>query len=411
MHFIFYFGLVRIYKLYLYLIRRLGWKPFKNDLIKFLFNRKLVHVVVAFIFALSVSGSFISRAKAEGSPDNHDKTILSDLVKSEFGTLEEERLVEEFFDEEAVISDVQQNYLDNLASMKSQPMVQTDFKDDYSEGDGSLINGGIAINPNISDAEETAILRSEIIDYEVRAGETVSTIADRFSISVSTILWENNLNAYSLIRPGDKLAILPVSGITYEVTRGETVGAIAKKYQIDEKEIIKTNKLSDAGKLIAGQKLIIPGARRDSYAQKKIKKYSSVDAIKDLIKSPSAKPVAGNKMNWPTAGYRITQYYTWRHHAVDIANKIGTPIYAADAGTVEYAGWGKGYGNQIVIDHGGGKKTRYAHQSKFYVKKGEEVDKGEIIGAMGSTGWSTGPHLHFEVMINGVKYNPLNYIK
>jgi murein DD-endopeptidase MepM/ murein hydrolase activator NlpD len=224
-------------------------------------------------------------------------------------------------------------------------------------------------------------------------------------------LWENNLNAYSLIRPGDKLAILPVSGITYEVARGETMGAIANKYQVDEKEIIKTNKISDSGKLMAGQKLIIPGARKDSYVKKEVKRYSSVDAIKDLVKSPSAKPVAGNKMNWPTAGYRITQYYTWKHHAVDIANKIGTPIYAADAGVVEYAGWGKGYGNQIVIDHGGGKKTRYAHMTKFHVKKGESIAKGQSIGGMGSTGWSTGPHLHFEVMINGVKYNPLNYIK
>lgn len=377
-----------------------------------------MHVIVAFVFVLSVLGSFTSKVKAEGSPENSGKTILSDLVKSEFGTLEEEQLVEEFFDEEAIVSDVQQSYLDNLASVKSQPMVQTDFQDDYSGEDGSSVGGGTAVNPNITDLGEIAKLRNETVDYEVQAGETVSTIAARFNVSVSTILWENNLNAYSLIRPGDKLAILPVSGITYEVARGETIGAIANKYQVEEKEIIKINRINDSGKLMAGQKLIIPGARKDFYAQKEVKRYSGIDAIKDigesiehLVKSPSAKPVAGNKMNWPTVGYRITQYYTWKHHAVDIANKIGTPIYAADAGVIEYAGWGKGYGNQIVIDHGGGKKTRYAHQSKFYVKKGDFVDKGQAIGAMGSTGWSTGPHLHFEVMINGVKYNPLNYIK
>ena len=116
-------------------------------------------------------------------------------------------------------------------------------------------------------------------------------------------------------------------------------------------------------------------------------------------------------MNWPTVGHRITQYYSWRHRAVDIANKTGTSIYAADAGTINVVGWGKGYGNQIVINHGGGKKTRYAHLSKFYVKRGQKVGKGETIAAMGSTGWSTGPHVHFEVIINGKKYNPLNYTK
>ena len=110
-------------------------------------------------------------------------------------------------------------------------------------------------------------------------------------------------------------------------------------------------------------------------------------------------------------GYRITQYYSWRHHAIDIANKTGTPIYAADAGVIEVAGWGAGYGNQIVINHGGGVKSRYAHMSKFYVKNGQKVSKGEAIGGIGSTGRSTGPHVHFEYIINGVKYNPLNYLK
>jgi len=94
-----------------------------------------------------------------------------------------------------------------------------------------------------------------------------------------------------------------------------------------------------------------------------------------------------------------------------VANKVGTPLFAADSGVVEYAGWGRGYGNQIVIDHGGGKKTRYAHCSKFYVTKGEKVAKGETVAAMGSTGWSTGSHIHFEMIINGRKYNPLNYIR
>jgi murein DD-endopeptidase MepM/ murein hydrolase activator NlpD len=116
-------------------------------------------------------------------------------------------------------------------------------------------------------------------------------------------------------------------------------------------------------------------------------------------------------MAWPTQGHRITQYYSWRHHGLDIANKTGTPLYSSDAGRVQYAGWSNGYGNNVIIDHGGGKQTRYAHLSKFYCNTGDSVAKGETIGAMGNTGWSTGPHLHFEVIINGTKYNPLNYIR
>ena len=118
-------------------------------------------------------------------------------------------------------------------------------------------------------------------------------------------------------------------------------------------------------------------------------------------------------MTWPTVGHRITQYFSWRHNGVDIGNKVGTPIYAADAGVVEIStgGWNGGYGNTILINHGGGKKTRYGHLSKLFVKAGDAVEKGENIGAMGSTGRSTGPHLHFEILINGGRYNPLNYIK
>ncbi|MDD4271639.1 MAG: M23 family metallopeptidase, partial [Patescibacteria group bacterium] len=138
---------------------------------------------------------------------------------------------------------------------------------------------------------------------------------------------------------------------------------------------------------------------------------SAVSILKDLLKPKDSRPTASNKLAWPTVGARLTQYFSWRHYAIDIANKTGTPIYACDAGVVEVAGWGTGYGNQIVIDHGGGRKSRYAHMSKFYVGKGEVVKKGEAIGLMGSTGWSTGPHLHFEYIINGVKYNPLNYLK
>ena len=162
---------------------------------------------------------------------------------------------------------------------------------------------------------------------------------------------------------------------------------------------------------VVGQKLIIPGGRKIYTASSQTARGASAGSITDLFKPENLKSIVSNKLAWPTVGARITQYYSWRHHAIDVANKTGTPIYATDAGVIEVAGWGTGYGNQIVIDHGGGRKSRYAHMSKFYVKKGQAVKKGQVIGAIGSTGRSTGPHLHFEYIINGVKYNPLNYLK
>ncbi len=202
-----------------------------------------------------------------------------------------------------------------------------------------------------------------------------------------------------------------MSGISLKIAKNDTLASIAKEYDVKAEDIAAANKLADASQLVVGQSLLIPGGEKETYAAYTPKTYSGITALSSLVKPGSASPAAGNKMNWPTVGHTITQYYSWQHLAVDIANKLGTPIYAADAGTIEFAGWSTGYGNNIVIDHGGGKKTRYAHLSKFYVKVGQTVGKGETIAAMGSTGWSTGPHVHFEVIINGVKYNPLNYIK
>jgi murein DD-endopeptidase MepM/ murein hydrolase activator NlpD len=403
----FYEIVVRFYRFYLYATKKLGWHFFEGSSALRFFKQKTIHFAVISLTMVLVFTNFIGKTKADfSSADMANGTILSDLIKSEFGSLEEEKLIEEFFDEEAVISPVQQNYLDNLAAVRPDNGAQLDFGDEQGAA-----GNGVLVKPEIVSTQKIKRTRTETIKYTVQPGDSISTIASDFSISVSTILWENNLSAYSIIRPGDELSILPVSGITHKVASGENLSAIAKKYDIAEGEIMEANKIDDSSRLAIGQALLIPGGSKTSYAKSTAKKYSGISAIKDLVKSPSAAPIAGNKMNWPTNGHRITQYYSWKHHGLDVANKVGTPIYAADAGTIEYAGWGTGYGNQIVVDHGGGKKTRYAHLSKFYVEKGQEVDKGEAIAAMGSTGWSTGPHLHFEVIINGAKYNPLNYIK
>ena len=279
----------------------------------------------------------------------------------------------------------------------------------------------VAVKPrtigSISSTEEfISQKRNSIITYTVQKGDTVSTIARRFDITVNTILWANNLGSYSLIRPGDSLIILPESGILHTVKSGDTISRLANTYDVEEEKILSSNQLGAT--LRIGDKIMIPGGRRITVVAATTPTVSSgsnssgLGIIRDLVKAPtSPAATSGTKMAWPTDGARITQYYSWRHTGLDIANKTGTPLYAAEDGTVEYSGWSNGYGYNVLVDHGDGRKTRYAHASKLFVEKGDTVTRGENIAAMGSTGWSTGPHIHFEVIINGKKQNPLNYIK
>ncbi len=394
------------------LIKKIGWQTNNNRAPLLLINQKLIHLIIVFLTILSVSLNLTGRTQAASLEESMKNTFLSEIISSEFS--DNDQLIEEHFDETAQITPEQQTYLENLSALKSQPTAEITSPDEseITANEENLIQGNnIIVQPNLATIKKNKQSRDEIIYYIVELGDTVSTIAAKFEISVNTILWENNLSAYSLIRPGDKLTILPASGIVYKVKRGDIIGSIAKFYGIEELSIVEANKLDNSGRLKISQRLIIPGGKKSGYVQPQSNSYSGLAIVRDLLKPRATEPLASNKMNWPTVGYRITQYYSWVHHAVDIANKIGTPIYATDAGIIEVIGWGRGYGNQIVIDHGGGKKTRYAHMSKFYVKKGQSVDKGEAIGAMGSTGRSTGPHLHFEVIINNIKYNPLNYIR
>lgn len=412
--FIFKKAIVKGYCIYLSSINKLGWKKTEGSIIGFMINQKLVHILVVLLTITIVFSNFISSTKASVSERVRD-TMLADLVQSEFGSVEENYLIEEFYDENLTLKPSIQKYIeDNISAVTNQSQVVIDSLEEISESDkiGSYTQGGSAIaKQDIASTKKSIKPRKETVVYKVESGDTISTIAAKFDISVNTILWENNLSAHSLIRPGQELSILPVSGVAHTISKGENLSYLASKYDVEEDEILSFNKLANANQLVIGEKLIIPGGAKSSYASRSSDSYSGVSAIRNIVKPAAASPLAGNKMNWPTQGSRITQYYSWRHHGVDIANKTGTPIYAADAGTVEYIGWGTGYGNNIIVNHGGGKKTRYAHLSQFYVKRGQVVGKGESIGAMGSTGWSTGPHLHFEVIINGAKYNPLNYIK
>ncbi len=418
LRFFFYKVVVKLYGKYFHYANKFGIISRNNTFISAM-RQRMVHILLITLCILLIISNITKSTQAQTFNKNSEKTILGQLVENEFSSLEEEELIEEFFDQESVISPIQQSYLNNLSTVKPQPSAMMDNAESQepiaAENQAVISQEGTSlVKTEQVETHKTELPRDAIIYYEVAQGDTVSTIAQKFNVSVNTILWDNDLSAYSVIRPGDKLSVLPVNGVTHTVAKGENLSTIAGKYSIDMQQIVAANKLSDASQLKIGDKLIIPGGKKQTYTPYKQPAYSGYTIIKDIVENiskPKSAPKTGNKMAWPTVGSRITQYFSWRHNAVDIANKVGTPIYAADAGTVEYIGWGTGYGNQIVVNHGGGKKTRYAHLSKFYCKKGETVSKGEAIGAMGSTGWSTGSHLHFEVIINGAKYNPLNYIR
>jgi LysM repeat protein len=417
--FLFFKVVVKAYLQYLFLIKRLGWDKWRGGFLVFIFNQRTVHVlVVILVIVVSASGLWSRYGQAKTLSEKAGKTPLSRLISGEFSdmAMAEEELVVETMTDGAINPHSQLKYQDGGESISGGLGISTSTID--YEGDGSnlvLNQEDSLVKPELVITKRSKKTRKEIIEYLVLPGDSISTIAADFDVSVNTILWENSLTAYSLIRPGDKLFILPSTGVVHKVGKGETLGAISSKYDIEVEEILKANSLLANAQIAVGQKLFVPGGKKYYVAPPVSAKpaniaYNPIAVIKDLI-SPDEKTAPANKMFWPAKGV-ITQYFTWKHHGLDIANKQGTPIYAADAGTVIYSAWSTaGYGNMIEIDHGGDKHTRYGHFYQLFVKKGDVVKRGQVIGAMGTTGKSTGPHLHLEVRINNKTYNPLSYIK
>lgn len=248
--------------------------------------------------------------------------------------------------------------------------------------------------------------RDQVLEHEVGEGETVSAIGEVWGVSENTILWENNLAATSPIKVGQKLKILPVSGILHEVESGDTIYSIAKKYRASSQAIIDFpfNDIGDDFGLASGQVLIVP----DGTPQEAPKQAPTQYLARENIPTPD---LASGQFVWPAAG-GLAQYFSWYHPGIDIDNLGGGPILAADSGTVVVAGWpdNYGYGNRVIVDHGNGFTTLYAHMSAVYVSSGQTVSRGDVLGAMGSTGRSTGTHLHLEIRQNGVALNPLGLL-
>ena len=254
----------------------------------------------------------------------------------------------------------------------------------------------------VSDGTETveSFSPDQISVYVIRKGDSLSQIAEMFDISVDTVLSANDMKRGDKLKEGDVLLILPFSGVEHTVTKGQTLQGIAKLYKVDLVEILIHNDIDASEKLAVGEKLMIPGANMLPTSTGK------TSTSKNPYNSATLKNLAGYFVN-PVPNGKRSRGTSVTHKGVDIAAPTGSPIYASASGKVKFArvGYNGGFGNLVIVTHPNGTETLYGHMSKIGTTTGTQVAQGEVIGYVGSTGRSTGPHLHFEV--HGAK-NPGN---
>ena len=247
--------------------------------------------------------------------------------------------------------------------------------------------------------------RLDVISYTVQVGDTVQSIADTFRLAPTTIMWANSAveDAPDLLRIGQELIILPIDGVYHEVVEDDSLESIAEKYEVEPEAITSCqyNSLTPPDHLIeVGMHLIVPGGEKP-YVPKAVTTYTG--------SVPEGAQGTG-KFQWPVLG-RITQGYWYGHRAIDIGAPTGSAVQATDSGFVSFAGWTDvGYGYLIVLDHANAFSTYYAHLSNIYIFEGQAIEQGQVIGAVGNTGRSTGPHLHFEVRHSNTQQNPRAYL-
>lgn len=395
--------LVKLYRVYLFFYRKLERiKPKMGRTWFHLLTERHVGHAVVIIAALLVTSANLNAYNTGGEEFGYDTMLYSMIEHDTLGYIIEEKV--DYSD-----SASGEAFLDTRLSADLSPL--TNETVDEEESNPVLLTEGGQALLRVDSAESETRTRESEEEYLVQEGDTLSTIAEKFAISVNTILWANNLTAKSLIRPGQKLTILPVSGVSHTVKRGENISTIAKKYDIDPEKIVGFNKLASAEDIFVDQKLIIPDGKKlpTPVPQKKALAGIIGKTPKTTALAPS---VSRGDYIWPTSCHTITQYYGWTHTGIDIGCGMGKPIYASADGTVVKASYAYngGYGYMVLIDHGG-VQTLYAHNSELYVSNGDTVTQGQVIAAMGSTGRSTGPHSHFEVRLNGTRQNPLSYVK
>lgn len=284
----------------------------------------------------------------------------------------------------------------NIREFTSQnmPLLQASYNPNpLNEVEIAMVDGSALVQEagvNGTQADLLGSKSTQISLYVVRQGDSLSQIAKMFGVSVSTIVWANDIKK-GLIHEGDELVILPITGVSHTVAKGDTVRSIATKYKADMGDILSFNDLKTDAVLAVGSTILIPDGE---IAAPVIRSTGVTSPLRNaggpLYKGYFTRPIVGGAKSQGLHG----------NNGVDIAAPTGTPILAAADGVVIIArssGYNGGYGSYIVITHPNGTQTLYSHASRVSVSQGDAVTKGEIIGAVGTTGKSTGPHLHFEV--------------
>jgi murein DD-endopeptidase MepM/ murein hydrolase activator NlpD len=274
--------------------------------------------------------------------------------------------------------------------------------------------------------------RQEISSYIVQEGDTLFGISEKYGLDPETILWGNYsilLDDPHALKPGQQLSILPVDGTLYEWQDGDGLNGVASFFGVAPEEILNFpgNNLDPATigdyvrpNIEPGSILIIPGGRREFVSWSAPLGITREDPALARVLGPGAcDPISGGAVGfgnfiWPTNKHFLSGFdYSPKsnHWGIDLAGSEGEGVYATDAGVVVYSGWNNyGYGNMVMVDHGNGWQSLYAHLSAIYRYCGQSVGQGEAIGAIGSTGRSSGAHLHFELMTATFKVNPFDFL-
>ncbi len=303
---------------------------------------------------------------------------------------------------------------------------------------------GVLSNPTVTDHSGSVFTDKQVENYTVNEGDTLATIAKAHNITVDTIKFNNGLDKDAL-KAGQKLNIMPQDGILVRMTETATVESLAREYGVDIEALAEGNDVSVRAEFKSGEIVMVPGNDQVAKAKTRIeeenkllaeeskkteaqkikmttivgKKSSTIVTGKTGKKGPGVIATkSGSKIAWPASNPVLTQGYHYGHPGIDIAYTKGdhtTAIVSVLAGTVIKAsgGWNGGYGNMVLVDHGNGMVTRYAHLREIYVTTGQKVSRGQSVGWMGKTGnvrGRTGLHLHFEVIIGGRKVNPMSYL-
>jgi murein DD-endopeptidase MepM/ murein hydrolase activator NlpD len=355
----------------------------------------ILRAVVCFaVFVWRWSGDYVGQRPAIGRLTAHTGLLLTLAFLVALGGLQSDSLAALVrMADETVLSGFVQNV---DAAPSASALVERPY---YRAASQSRIVRQAQAHTAIPDRP-----RLEVITYTVEAGDTAEKIAAKFGLQPTTLLWSNPAieKMPDLLTVGQVLTVLPSDGVYHTVAVSDTLESLAEAYKVEQAAIFECpfNEIPADGTLVVDTQIIVPGGTRP-YQTREVTTYAGPAPVDTQ---------ASGLFSWPAWG-TLTQGYWYGHRAIDIGASVGSAIRASDGGFASFVGWTDiGYGYLIVLDHQNGYQTFYAHLSAIYVHEGQAVSKGDVIGAMGSTGNSTGPHLHFEVRYSGYPNNPLIYL-